>query len=84
MVPQVSALDLLIAISNTILNSKRAICSPYVKPLSTLNLEDKCLSILILAYISLFKILHNLTKFWGKPPLCISLHISCHMLLEYQ
>jgi len=55
--------DLLIAISNTTLNSKGAIVSRCLKPLFTLNLDDKCLPVLTSAHISLFKILHNLTNF---------------------
>ena len=64
-----NTLDLLIAISNTILNNKGAIASPVLKPFFflTLNSENECLPILTLEYISLFKILHNLTNFFGKP-----------------
>ena len=64
MVPQVATLDLLIAVSNNILSSTEAIAYPCLKPLLTLNLEDKCLPTLTSAYISLFKILHNLTNFF--------------------
>jgi hypothetical protein len=46
MVPQISNFHLPIAISNTILNSKTATASPCLKPLLTLNAEDKCLPIL--------------------------------------
>jgi len=56
MFPYVSTLDLLIALSNTVLNS--------LKPLLTLNSEDKCLPILTTPYISVFKILHNLNSFF--------------------
>ena len=42
MVPQITTLDLLTAISNSILNSTGAIAYPCLKPLLTLNLEDKC------------------------------------------
>jgi len=86
MVPHVSTLDLLIAISNTALNSKGAIAFPCLKPLLTLNSEDKCLPILTLAYISGFKILHNLISFFLN--LVNAFHsIFCfsiwgHMLLE--
>jgi hypothetical protein len=61
--PQVSTLDLLIAIPNTSLNSKGTNASFCLKPLLTLNLDDKCSPILTLAYISLYKILHKLTTF---------------------
>jgi hypothetical protein len=64
MVPFVTTLDLLIAISNTTLNSNGEIASPCLKPLLTLNLEDKCLPILTIAYTSLFKILQGLTSFF--------------------
>ena len=69
-------LDLLIAISNTILNSIAAIAYPRLKPLLTLNLEYKCLPILTSAYISLFEILHNLTNFLGEAILCILHHTN--------
>ena len=65
-VPRVSTLYLLMANSNAILNSKRAIASPCLKPLLTLNSADKCSPILTLAYISLFKVLQNLTNFLGN------------------
>jgi hypothetical protein len=66
MVPRVSTLDLLIAVSNTTLNNKGAIASHYLQPLLTLHSEDKCLPILTLTYISLFLILHELIYFfWG-------------------
>ena len=61
--PHVSTLDLLIAVPNTTLNSKGAIASYSLKHLLSLNLEDKCLPILNLAYISLFTIRHKLTTF---------------------
>ena len=54
MVPHVSALQLLIAISNTTLHNKGAIASPGLKPLLTLNSKAKCLPLLNLAHISLF------------------------------
>jgi len=66
MVPHVSMLDLIIAVSNAILNSKGAIASPCLKPLLTLNSEDRCLPVLTLAYISLFKILPNVTIILGE------------------
>jgi hypothetical protein len=62
--PRVSNLDLLVHISNTILNSKGAIVSPCLNHLFILNTEDKCLPILTLVCNTLFKILHNLT-IWG-------------------
>jgi len=43
---EVSKLDLLVAISSTILNGKGAIVSPCLNPLFTLNTEDTCLPIL--------------------------------------
>jgi len=46
-----SFLDLSTAISSTTLNSKGVIASPVLKPLLTLNTEDKCSPILTLAYI---------------------------------
>ena len=67
MIPHVSTLDLLIAISSTVLNSKEAIASPCLKPSLTLNSKDKYLPILTLAYISVFKIPHSLTSFFLKP-----------------
>ena len=76
MVPWVSTSNLLIPIYNNMLNSKGAIASPCLKPVLTLNSKYKCLPVLTLASISLLKILHNLTIFWGKPSLCISLYIS--------
>jgi len=74
--PCVFTLDLKISISNTTFNSKGVRASPCVKPLFTLNSEDKCLPILTLHYISLFKVPHNLTNFLGKHSLCRSLYIS--------
>ena len=59
-------------VSSIHLSSKGAIASPYLIPLLTLNSEYNCLSNLTLTFISLFKILHNLTIFEGKPILCIS------------
>jgi hypothetical protein len=64
-VPRVSALDLLIAVSNTTLNSKGAIASYCLQPLLKLHSEDKYLPILTLIYISLSLILQNLTNFLG-------------------
>jgi hypothetical protein len=46
--PHVSTLHLLVAVSNSIFNSNVAISSPCLKPLLTLNSEDKCLQILTL------------------------------------
>lgn len=62
MVRNVSTFGLLIAVSKTTLNSKRSIVSPCLKALLTLNSDVKCLQILTL---TLFKILHRLTVFWG-------------------
>jgi hypothetical protein len=50
MVPHVSTLNLLIAISNTTLNSKGKTAFPCPKPLLTLNSKDACVSVLNLAY----------------------------------
>jgi len=61
--PHVSTLDLLIATPNASLNSIGAMASSCLKPLLTLNFDDKGLPVLTLAYISLFKILHKLTTF---------------------
>jgi len=49
-VPHISTLDLLIAISNTTLNRKRAIASHCLKILLNLNSDDKYLPILTLAH----------------------------------
>ena len=84
-VPQISTLDLLIAISKTILNIKGVIPSLCPRAFLTLHLEDKCLLILTLACISLLKVLHNFTHFWSK--LVYVFHsfpfsIQCYTLLE--
>jgi len=88
MVPLVSALDLPIAVPSTALNSKGAIASPSLKPLLNLHSEDKCLPVLTLAYIPLFKILHSVANLFVNSSLCISLHIAfsiqCHLLFEKQ
>ena len=60
MVPHVSTSDL-IAFSSTTVNSAGAAESPCLKPMLSLSSEDKCSPVLTLAYISLFKILHNVT-----------------------
>ena len=74
--PQVPTSDHQIAVSNNISKSKGIIASPYLKPLLTIKFEDKCLPVLTMAHISIFKILYNLTNFFGKPSLSISFHIS--------
>ena len=90
MVLCVSTVNILIAVSNTTLNSKRSITSPCLSPLLTLNSQDKCLPILTLAYISLFKILPNLTFFlWGGGLVytfdsIFSFSLQCHMVPENQ
>jgi len=71
MFSRVSTLYLLIAVSNTVLSTKRTIASPYLY-LLTSNSEDICLPLVTLAYISIFIILDNFTQFWGKPSLSIS------------
>jgi hypothetical protein len=83
MVFQVTTFYLIIAVSKTTLNSKGVIASPCQKQLLTLYSEDSCLPILTLAYISLFKNLHNLTNFSGKLSLCISPHISFLHTVSY-
>jgi hypothetical protein len=71
-----------------ILNSKRAIASPCLKTLLTLNSEDKCLPILTLEYIYLF--FFNFAQFKYFFTLLDAfqsiLHFStqCHMLLQNQ
>ena len=62
MVPHVLTLDLLISLSNTTSNSKGATAFPCLKPLSTLNADNKSLPIFNLAYISLLEMLHKLTN----------------------
>jgi hypothetical protein len=56
--------------------------------LLTLNLEDKCLRVLILAYILLCKILHILTSFLGNVVYAFhstfAFSIQCHMLIYNQ
>ena len=56
----------LIEISNIILNDRGAIACPCTQPLLNSNSEDKCLSVLTVASISLFIILHNLTNFFRR------------------
>jgi hypothetical protein len=68
---------------NLHLNNKGATASPYLKPLFNLNSEYKCLPNLNLAFIPLFKILHNLTIFLEKSILCISLHYSFLHTVSY-
>jgi hypothetical protein len=46
MVSSLSVLNLPIVISNNTFNSKGAIASPSLKPLLTLNAEEKCIPIL--------------------------------------
>ena len=56
MVPHVSTFDLLIAISNTILNSKGAIASLCLNTLLTLNSEDECLPVLTVLVVKVPKL----------------------------
>jgi len=90
MFPRVSNLDLIVAISNTILNCKGTTASLCLNPLFTLNTEDKCLPILTLVYNTLFKILHNLTIWGGREFLVYEFDsifpfsLQCYMLLENQ
>jgi hypothetical protein len=83
----VCTLDFLIPISSTTLNSKGAAASPFLRPLLTLSLEDKCLPVLTLTYISVFAVLHKLTNFLGGD-LVYAFHsifpfsIQCHSCLK--
>jgi len=64
MVPHVSKLDLIIAISNTILNSKGATASPLLSTLLTLNSEDKCLPVLTILLVKVPEL--HLCKWYSK------------------
>jgi len=67
----------LIAVSSTTINNKGANASPSLKPTLIIYSENKCLPILTLQYISLFKIQKKFTSFLGKPSICISLRGKC-------
>ena len=88
MIPRVSTLDLLIAISSTLLSRKGAISFSCLKHLLTSISENKSSPVLNLAYFSLCKILQNLTIFLRSP--LYSYHsifpffLQCHMLIENQ